>query len=66
MEYFKSHEEVILMAENQQNTVQHGLNAAQANAESEQDQQQVQALASQLQQGANQTNEAQEENNTMS
>ncbi|WP_284643912.1 hypothetical protein [Paenibacillus silviterrae] len=54
------------MAENQQNTVQHGLNAAQANAESEQDQQQVQALASQLQQGANQTNEAQEENNTLS
>lgn len=49
------------MAQNNQNSVQHGLNAAQANAESEQDQQQLEALSAQLQQNAGQANASEQE-----
>ncbi|MBE1443130.1 hypothetical protein [Paenibacillus sp. OAS669] len=51
-------EEVIPVAENNNNAIQHGINAAQANAENEQEQQQVQELSSLLQSNTENANAA--------
>jgi hypothetical protein len=47
----------MIVAENQNDTVQHAINAAQANAENSEDKQQVDQLASQLKSSVDQTNQ---------